>query len=314
MSGSLNPPAIRADVVTCRFGKRLALDHVSLNVGEGEVLGILGPNGAGKTTLIDVLCGLLRPDGGTVSVLGRDITRHGPWARARIGVLSQETALYEELDSIHNLRFAAVLFGVKDAARRIEELLRLTGLWERRHDQVATFSGGMKRRLAIARALLHDPPILILDEPTVGVDLEARHQIWTHIRELRGMGRTILLTTNYLDEAQALCDRVAILQAGRLLIEDTPAALIERAGKCLDIDCAEGHRVALKEALEGAMGVVRVELRSYGLSIYLNGSHSPELLLSTASGLAAIDGFRLRSPDLAEVFEMVTATPKADLA
>src|SRR5579875_3449132 len=221
--------AILVDDVTCRFGKRAALDHLSLTVPRGTIVGLVGPNGAGKTTLIELTCGLFPPASGRILVFGRDAARQPRDVRARIGVVPQETALYEDLSAWRNLRFAAALYGVRDADRRIAVLLDLVGLSERAHEPVRAFSGGMQRRLALARALLHDPALLLLDEPTVGVDVETRHQLWAHIRGLRAEGRTVLLATNYLDEAEALCNRAAILRAARLLAEDTPAALIARA-------------------------------------------------------------------------------------
>ena len=140
----------------------------------------------------------------------------------KLGVVPQETALYEDVSARENLRFAAALYGVARAEARVDELLALVGLEARAGDRVSLLSGGMRRRLCIARALVHEPELLVLDEPTVGVDVEARHQIWSHIRALRAQGRTVLLSTNYLDEAEALCDRVAMLRDGRLVVEDTP--------------------------------------------------------------------------------------------
>src|SRR6185436_10269285 len=159
-------------------------------------------------------------------------------------------------------------------------------------------SGGMQRRLAIARALLHDPQLLILDEPTVGVDVEARHQIWAHIRSLRAGGRTVILTTNYLDEAEALCDRVAILRAGRLMAEDTPAALSLRAGRCLELECWEQGAAALSSALRDHAGVLRTEIVDFGVRVYLGVGVTPEDVVRAARGLSAVQGFRTRSPDL----------------
>ncbi|HXM56434.1 MAG TPA: ABC transporter ATP-binding protein, partial [Candidatus Dormibacteraeota bacterium] len=231
--------AVRLLEVTVRHGKRTALDRVSLEAAEGEVLGLVGPNGAGKTTLIDVVCGLLRPRGGRAFVLGHDAVARSREVRRHVGLVPQETALYEEVSGWRNLRFAADLYGVARAEARIGEVLDLVGLRERAGDLVATYSGGMRRRLAIARALLHEPPLLVLDEPTLGVDVEGRHQVWQHVRALRADGRTVLLATNYLDEAEALCDQVAVLRDGRLVARDTPAGLLARAGRSVDLDVAD---------------------------------------------------------------------------
>ena len=293
--------------VSCSFGRVRALDGLSLRVLQGTVVGIVGPNGAGKTTLIDVICGLIRPDLGTVRVLGQDVAANASAVRAQIGVLPQETALYDEVTPLQNLRFAAALYSIPRPESRITEVLELVGLNSRRNDVVRGFSGGMKRRLAIARALLHDPPLLILDEPTVGVDIEARHQIWAHVRSLRAGGRTVVLTTNYLDEAEALCDRVAILRAGKLIAEDTPAALEERTGRCLELECWEQGAAKLYQRFQNHRGVLRAEIVDFGLRVYLAVDVSPEDILHEARAVCPIEGFRTRSPDLAEVFRALTA-------
>ena len=299
-------PLIEVVEVTCIFGRVRALDGLSLRVPRGRVVGIVGPNGAGKTTFIDVICGLVRPSQGSVRVFGEDVAGHTSALRARIGVLPQETALYDEVTAVQNLRFAAALYGVRDAEARIVEVLDLVGLRGRMRDVVRGFSGGMQRRLAIARALLHDPPLLILDEPTVGVDVEARHQIWAHIRSLKAGGRTVVLTTNYLDEAEALCDRVAILRDGKLVADDTPAALGARTGRCLELECPEVGAAVLHAALKGHRGVLRAEIVDFGLRVYLAVDATPEDVVREARRLSAVDGFRTRSPDLVEVFRSLT--------
>ena len=301
--------AIEITDVACSFGAVRALDGISLEVAAGTVMGIVGPNGAGKTTLIDVLCGLARPSRGSVRVLGEDVRNRARAFRARIGVLPQETALYDEVTAVENLRFAAALYGVAKPAARIAEMLELVGLTSRARDVVRGFSGGMQRRLAIARALLHDPQLLILDEPTVGVDVEARHQIWKHVRALRAGGRTVLLTTNYLDEAEALCDRVAILRAGVVVAEDTPSALVARAGKCLEIECDERSAGVVSGLFARRAGVLRSERTEVGLLLYLAPDIAPEELVHEARAACAVAGFRTRAPDLVEVFRaLVGAT------
>ena len=299
--------AVEVTGLICNFGNVRALDGLSLRVETGSVVGIVGPNGAGKTTLIDTICGLVRPSGGTVRVLGEDAASARPGLRARIGVLPQETALYDEVTARQNLNFAASLYAVPRPRERIAEVLELVGLSQRANDVVRGFSGGMQRRLAIARALLHNPPLLILDEPTVGVDVEARHQIWAHVRSLRATGRTVVLTTNYLDEAEALCDRVAILRAGKLLAEDTPAALTARTGRCLELECREQDALAIRQALENHRGVMRLEVADFGLRAYLTAEVNPEDIVHEVRSICSFEGFRTRSPDLAEVFRSLTA-------
>src|SRR5437879_3079875 len=286
MAAGSSPAVDVADVV-CQFGRIRALDGVSLRVMPGTVVGVVGPNGAGKTTLIDVICGLLRPARGTVHVLGEDVAGDTTALRARIGVLPQETALYDEVTAWQNLRFAAALYGVARPDARIAQVLELVGLSGRARDVVRAFSGGMQRRLAIARVLLHNPPLLILDE--------------------RAGGRTVVLTTNYLDEAEALCDRVAILRAGKLVAEDTPAALGARTGRCLELECWEEGATELSAALRTHPGVLRAEIVDFGLRVYLGVDTTPEDVVRAARRVCAVEGFRTRSPDLVEVFRSLTA-------
>jgi len=300
-------PVVDIQDVVCQFGTVIALGGVSLQILPGTVVVVVGPNGAGKTTLIDVICGLVRPSRGIARVFGQNVSENPAAVRSKIGVLPQETALYHEVSAWQNLRFAAALYGVPNAEARIAEVLDLVGLSARSHDTVSHFSGGMQRRLAIARALLHDPQLLILDEPTVGVDVEARHQIWTHIRSLGTGGRAVVLTTNYLDEAEALCDRVAILRSGRLVAEDTPAALMERTGRCLELECWEEDARKLSAALVDHPGVLRAEIVDFGLRVYLAFDTVPEDVVRVARTVCPVEGFRTRAPDLVEVFRSLTA-------
>lgn len=288
--------------LTCTFKKRKALDDISFSVPPGSVVGVVGPNGAGKTTLIDSICGLIRPESGSVHVLGLDVAKAGAELKSQIGVLPQETALYDEVSALQNLGFSAALYNVPQPEARITELLKLVGLADRAKDAVRTFSGGMQRRVAIARALLHNPPLLILDEPTIGVDVEARNQIWAHIRSLRAAGRTVVLTTNYLDEAEALCDHMIILRAGKIVAEGSPHDLTNRTGRCLEITCAKESVPRLSQSLRGYKGVLRQEIADFGIRLYLAANVNPEDVVHDARKTAPIDGFRTRSPDLAEVF------------
>jgi len=214
-----------------RFNGTVAVDDVSFEVPQGTTFGLLGPNGAGKTTTINILCGLLRPDNGTVSLAGQtDPTR--PSVRASLGVVPQSLALYEELTAQGNLEFFGCINGL--AGRRLKErvaaCLEMGGLTQRRKDRVATFSGGMKRRLNLVCSLLHEPRILLLDEPTVGVDPQSRNLIFDSIEKLKREGHTIIYTTHYMEEAQRLCDRVAILDRGKMLALDTVENLIAQHG------------------------------------------------------------------------------------
>jgi ABC-2 type transport system ATP-binding protein len=288
--------------VTYQIGKRKILDQINLTMKQGDITGVLGPNGAGKTTLLSSILGLRRPSAGTIFVFQQMLPGHSSELRRRIGVVFQETALYDELTTFENLRFAASLYQVPHAESRIGEVLELLSLSERAHDFVRTLSGGLQRRVAIARALLHAPDLLVIDEPTLGVDVEARHAIWSHLRFLKSTGTSIVVATNYLDEALALCDMVAVLRDGKLLAYETPEKLVARAGSCLDIECSASGREAVTQALSGIDGILRVHQTPAGVSIFLAGNTVPDEVVRAVLPMATINGFRIRGADLAEVF------------
>jgi len=218
---------IQASDLTKLYGQILAVDHINFEVEEGEVFGFLGPNGAGKTTTIRMLTGLSKPTDGEASVLGFDVHSEIVEAKRHIGVVPETSNLYDELSAMDNLLFMAQLYGVPRAQRRkrAEELLKTFGLYERKDGLFRTFSRGMKRALVIAAALIHSPEILFLDEPTVGLDVVAARSLRNLIGNLRQQGITIFLTTHYLEEADLLCDRVAILVEGRIIKIDSPRVL-----------------------------------------------------------------------------------------
>jgi len=223
--------AIEISGLTRKFGELTAVDGIDLTVGTGELFSVLGPNGAGKTTTIKMLCCLLRPSGGTATILGHDI-REDPLAVKRvIDVSPQETAIAEHLNAQENLKLMAGLHGLgkQEATRRAYELLDLMGLTDRAGDRVKKYSGGMKRRLSIAMALVSDPQVLFLDEPTLGLDPQARRAIWEHIEGLKGT-KTVVLTTHYLEEADALADRIAIIDEGKIVAKGTSRELKDRIG------------------------------------------------------------------------------------
>lgn len=214
-----------------RYGAITAVDGVSFEVKESEIFGLLGPNGAGKSTTIGMMAGYVKPDGGSVNVANSGSPTY-PKVRRNVGLAPQALALYEDLSSEENLAFCAKLYGIggQRLTQRIEWALDLSGLKERAKDKVRTFSGGMKRRLNIACALVHEPKIVFLDEPTVGVDPQSRNYIFESVERLRSEGLTVIYTTHYMEEAQRLCDRVAIIDHGKILALDTVDALIDRHG------------------------------------------------------------------------------------
>jgi ABC-2 type transport system ATP-binding protein len=213
------------------FDQTVAVADLSLEIRTGEIFGLLGPNGAGKSTTIGMAVGLIAPDSGTVEIEGSgDPSR--PEARAKIGVAPQSVALYEDLTGRENLAFFGSLYAMRSGtlAARVDELLRLVGLEDRAGDRVKVYSGGMKRRLNLAAALVHDPPLVLLDEPTVGVDPQSRNAIFEIVRGVREAGKTVVYTTHYMEEAEKLCDRVGIIDHGKLLALDTVEGLLAAHG------------------------------------------------------------------------------------
>jgi ABC-2 type transport system ATP-binding protein len=227
------PPAVSVRGLVKRYGDVEAVTGIDFDVTAGETFGFLGPNGAGKSTTIGMLCTLVRPTGGSATVAGHDVATERDEVRRNIGLVFQDTTLDGYLTAEQNLRLHAELYGVPRAVvpDRMRQVLEMVGLWERRTSRVATFSGGMKRRLEIARGLLHSPRVLFLDEPTVGLDPQTRSSIWSYIRELKAREDiTIFLTTHYMDEAE-YCDRIAIMDRGKIIVLDTPEALKASVGR-----------------------------------------------------------------------------------
>ena len=208
-----------------------ALDGVDLEIRRGEIFALLGPNGAGKTTLISIVCGIVNPTSGAVTVDGRDIRRDYRATRSMIGLVPQElhTDMFETVWG--TVRFSRGLFGLAPDPAHLEKVLRELSLWEKRNDKIMTLSGGMKRRVLIAKALAHEPRVLFLDEPTAGVDVELRRDMWALVRDLRAGGVTVILTTHYIDEAEEMADRIGVINRGRLVVVEEKAALMKKLGK-----------------------------------------------------------------------------------
>jgi len=229
----MNDYIIKVENLVKKFGQLVAVDDVSFSVAPGEIFGFLGPNGAGKTTTINILCTLTRPTSGKAIIDGFDVVHQQSQVRQRIGLVFQDPSLDERLTGLQNLRFHGLVYNMPAAVRepRIEQLLGMVELWDRRNNEVRTYSGGMKRRLELARGLLHRPKVLFLDEPTLGLDPQTRNRLWEYILELRQHeGTTIFLTTHYMDEAEE-ADRIAIIDHGKLIAMDTPHGLKQMVGK-----------------------------------------------------------------------------------
>jgi ABC-2 type transport system ATP-binding protein len=220
--------SIQALAKTYKGGKQ-ALDNVTFDVPRGQIFGLLGPNGAGKSTLINILSGMVMKTGGTASIWGFDIDEHPRNAKASIGIVPQEIVFDPFFTPFETLELFAGLYGVPKAERKSLELLRAVHLEDKANAYSRTLSGGMKRRLLVAKAMVHSPPVLVLDEPTAGVDIELRQQLWAYVRELNHQGVTVVLTTHYLEEAEELCDRIAIINHGRLIANEPTRELVNKA-------------------------------------------------------------------------------------
>jgi ABC-2 type transport system ATP-binding protein len=307
-------PAIELLALCKAFGTLQAVDHLTISVKQGEIFGLLGPNGSGKTTTINLISGLAAPTGGEVRVMGYQMPRHARTIRQMLGSVPQETALYEELSAWDNLDFHADLFGMARQGKkaRITQMLDLVQLQERTRSRVSTFSGGMKRRLALARALLHDPRLLYLDEPTLGVDVQSRRAIWDYILSLHKEGKTVLITTNYLEEAQALCERIAILDHGKLIAVDTPEHLKQTyAGLVVELETAQPTTVA--DDIRRLPGVKEVVQEGTSLRVTTQGgSDSVPQIITLVTGAGELRQIAVREPTLEEIFLRLTGTALRD--
>jgi ABC-2 type transport system ATP-binding protein len=263
-----------------------ALDGIDLEIRKGEIFALLGPNGAGKTTLINVVCGIVTPTSGTVLVDGHDIQRDYRVTRSRIGLVPQElqTDMFET--PWGTTRFSRGLFGRPPDARHLEKVLRDLSLWEKRDDKIMTLSGGMKRRVLIAKALAHEPGILFLDEPTAGVDVELRRDMWSLVRRLREGGVTIILTTHYIEEAEEMADRIGVINKGRLVVAEEKISLMRKLGKKRLVL----HLQEPLAALPAALGEWRLGLR--------NGGCDLEYTFDTAESGAGIASLLKRMSEL----------------
>lgn len=256
--------AIQVTGLTKRYGELTAVDDVTLTVAEGEFVGVLGPNGAGKTTLLEMVEGLRRPDGGQVEVLGEAVWPRNPRLQPRLGVQLQASSFFERLTAREQIRTFASLYGVGGAVA--DEWLERVGLTDKADARVEDLSGGQAQRLSIACALVHDPELVFLDEPTSALDPQARRNLWDLLSSLNDTGRTVVLTTHYMDEAEVLCDRVAVMDHGRILQVDSPAALVRGLDAPARITVAPGSLSAdeaaaipgVAEASEGVDGLVLV--------------------------------------------------------
>jgi ABC-2 type transport system ATP-binding protein len=280
---------IQTEHLTKRFGEISAVEDLTLSVGQGEIFGFLGPNGAGKTTTIRMLGALIQPTSGTARVGGHLLGKEDARIRHGVGILTESPGLYDRLSAERNLGFFAELYDVEDVPGQVERYLRMLGLWERRAEPAGTFSKGMRQKLAIARALLHEPPVLFLDEPTSGLDPEMARLVREFIAELKVEGRTIFLCTHNLDEADRLCDRIAVFN-GRLLALDTPSALRGQLYERTVVVHLRQPSPGLTPLVQGFPFVNKVEAIDSKLVVSLENpeANNPELLRSLIEAGAEI--------------------------
>ena len=290
--------AIDVEGLTKRFGDKVVVDHVAMKVPRGQIYGFLGPNGSGKTTTIRMICGLLTPDGGRGIVLGHDIARDSELIKRQVGYMTQKFGLYEDLSIEENLDFIARMYEVPDRARRVREALERLGLVSRKDQLAGTLSGGWKQRLALAACLIHEPKLLLLDEPTAGVDPAARREFWDHIHELAHSGITVLVSTHYMDEAER-CHAIAYIAYGKLLAHGTIQGVIDAAG--LSTWEVEGEGVMdVAAGLRDKPGVEMVA--PFGNTLHVTGTDGPRLAAAVKE--VQRDGIRVKQvdPTLEDVF------------
>ncbi|MBI4756497.1 MAG: ABC transporter ATP-binding protein [Betaproteobacteria bacterium] len=297
----MSSPAIRIAGVTKRFGAVQALAGVDLEVARGEFFGLLGPNGAGKTTLISALAGLVRPDDGRLEVMGHDVQADYRAARRSLGVVPQELVFDPFFTVRETLALQAGYFGIRDADPWIDEILENLDLTSKARVNMRALSGGMKRRVLVAQALVHRPQVIVLDEPTAGVDVELRQGLWQFVRRLNRDGHTIVLTTHYLEEAESLCGRIAMMKQGRIVALDTTANLLDRVpGHALRLRLGNGARLPEGLAVcarEEAGGMVSFDLAAC--------DELEAILRSLREAGVRVEDMELGRPDLEQVFVQV---------
>ena len=308
---------LSAEGLVKRFGDLVAVNGVSFAIEEGETFGLLGPNGAGKTTSISMAAGLLEPDGGAIHVAGTPIRTNSTAGKASIGLVPQELAIYPDLTATENLRFFGKLYGMAGdgLAIRVEEVLEVIGLGDRKDDLTKEFSGGMKRRLNIGIGLLHSPQLLILDEPTVGVDPQSRNAILEAVENLSGQGMAVLYTTHYMEEAERLCDRVAIIDEGAIKAEGTRRELVALVGQRDRVRVSATGDLARAASVAAAMhSVFEASPSDLGLEVLVAEASSilPELLSQVAANGATITGVEVFEPNLEAVFLHLTGKALRD--
>ena len=296
--------------VVKRYGDNTAVDHLNLDIVEGEILGLLGPNGAGKTTAIRMLCGLINADGGEIQVFGKKQNIKNLEIRRNIGLVTQEITVFNDLSAVENLRYFGGLYGLKGAEldANVKEMLEFVGLSDRARKRPKTFSGGMQRRLNIACALVHKPKLVIMDEPTVGIDPQSRNHILESVKKIAAKGTTVIYTSHYMEEVQAICNRISIMDAGRVIAEGTIEELMSRIQYEDRIHLhATTPSDTLTEELRAISGVKSVTLNgSHYLITSGAGSGNVNRIMEVAHRNGGVTSFSEDKPNLEDVFLTLT--------
>jgi len=308
---------VKIENLVKKFGSVAAVNNINLNIEEGEIYGLLGPNGAGKSTTINIIAGLLGFDKGNIEILGKELKKHTNFIKKNIGIVPQDIAIYEDLTACENVMFFASLYGLRggELKGRVEEALDFVGLRDKAKSFPAEFSGGMKRRLNIACAIAHRPKLIIMDEPTVGIDPQSRNHILQSVRKLNNVGCTVVYTTHYMEEAEAICSRIAIMDNGKIIAEGTNEALkkiiTDKTTIAVTVDASEKVK---KEELIKIQGVLSVELDNDIIKINCSKevNNLDKIINYFTGNNIVIKGIESKEPDLETVFLTLTGRKLRD--
>jgi ABC-2 type transport system ATP-binding protein len=308
---------VKIEELVKKFGDTIAVDNISLEIEEGEIFGLLGPNGAGKSTIINIICGLLSKDRGKVEILGRDIKKDPFYTKKNIGIVPQDIAIYDDLTAFENIKFFAGLYGLSGSLLkdRVEEALEFVGLADKATSRPADFSGGMKRRLNIACAIAHRPKLIIMDEPTVGIDPQSRNHILQSVRKLNEMGSTIIYTSHYMEEVEEISSRIAIIDHGKVIAEGTneelKAIVTDTNSVWITVDSTSRINVAQLKVIKGVTNVeIDENLIKVNSSADIN--NLDKLILYFTANQVPIKSIESKTPNLESVFLTLTGRKLRD--
>lgn len=298
-----------------RYGNDIALDHVDIKIDEGEIVGLLGPNGAGKSTFINTITSIIPYDSGYVELFGKDMKKNLKELKRYIGIVPQELSVYYDISAYDNVAFFASLFGFRgnELKKQVKQAMEFTGLWDRRKDKPKKFSGGMKRRLNIACAIAHKPKLIIMDEPTVGVDPQSRNHILESVRFLNDQGATIIYTTHYMEEVEALCNKVEIMDKGKMIVGGTINELKNMISNdhTIQVELAVSN-YSIVDAIKNINGIKEVVLDHHVLTIISQFKNIEEIVTTIKSNGGTIEGINMKQSSLEDVFLTLTGRTLRD--